>query len=154
MFFTKKNKTADSAIRDPYVNEVKQALAEPEYEEVYKEPPGREKKEFAPLFVKVDKYHDMLLIVQDMKTFVSGIKQLFVVLQELETVRGESLNLLRTTVQRLEKNLAELDTDLLRPKGVEMDLHQDEVEVGHIEKSLNDLQSQLGALRKELQEFK
>src|SRR3989344_9699098 len=36
--------------------------------------------EMAPLFVKVEKYNEILAVVQDMKNFVSGIKQLFTIL--------------------------------------------------------------------------
>lgn len=111
------------------------------------------KEEFAPLFVKVEKYHDVLMNLNEMKTFVSGMKQLFNVLSELETVRGDSLKIMRSSIQRFERSLVELDTELLRPKGLVLEQYG-EVEVQHIEESLNDLQAQLATLRKELQEFK
>src|SRR3989338_3240945 len=70
----------------------------------------------APLFVKVEKYQNVLGSINEMRTFVSSMKQLFNVLYELETVRNESLKIMRAKIQRLEKTLFEIDNELLRPK--------------------------------------
>ena len=109
----------------------------------------------APLFVKVDKYREILSGVQEMKIFISGTRQLFNVLHELETVRADAINIMRATIQRLEKSIVEIDAGLLRPRGVGMsDIVQGNAEAQHLEESLTDLQTQLAGLRKELQELK
>ena len=110
--------------------------------------------ESAPLFVKVEKYQNLLVSINEMRSFVSGMKQLFNVLYELETVRNESLKMMRATVQRLEKNLLVIDSELLRPKGIDMQMQHSEAETHHIENSLGELQRQLADLRRELQELK
>lgn len=109
----------------------------------------------APLFVKVDKYREILSGIQEMKIFVSGTRQLFNVLHELETVRTDAINIMRATIQRLEKSIVEIDSELLRPRGVGVsDVVQGNVEAQHLEDSLTELQTQLAGLRKELQELK
>ncbi len=107
----------------------------------------------APLFVKVDKYREILSSVQEMKIFVSSTRQLFNVLHELETVRSDAISIMKATIQRLEKSVIEIDSGLLRPRGVSEIAHGN-AETQHLENSLTELQAQLAGLRKELQELK
>src|SRR3989344_434846 len=109
----------------------------------------REKESAAPLFVKVDKYRDIISSIHEMKLYVSSTKQVFSVLQEIESLRSETLNVLRTTMQRLERSVIEMDAELLRPQGVTM-TEEKSSEVTHIESSLTDLQKQLMDLKREL----
>ena len=105
----------------------------------------------APLFVKVDKYRDIIKSVQEMKLYVASTKQVFTALQEIESLRADTLNVLRATVQRLERSITEIDTELIRPHGVTV---EESAEAGHIESSLTDLQKQLLDLKRELQEMR
>lgn len=106
----------------------------------------------APLFVKVEKYREVLTGVHEMKIFIAGIRQLFDILNELEAVRSDTIKIMRATLQRLEKSVVEIDTELLRPRGLVAEARGEEA--SHIESSLSELQSQLGALKRELQEMK
>ncbi len=106
----------------------------------------------APLFVKVEKYREILSSVHEMKIFISGIRQLFDILNELEAVRSDAIKIMRATLQRLEKGVVEIDTELLRPRGLVAEARGEEA--SHIESSLSELQSQLGELKRELQEMK
>ncbi|MFC2143571.1 hypothetical protein ACFLQN_04180 [Candidatus Aenigmatarchaeota archaeon] len=125
---------------------------EPEYnEEVYEEEMTRDA---APLFVKVEKYRNIINTVQDMKAFVSGTKQLFTVMYEIENIRNEALKMMKVTVQRIEKNIVDIDRELLRPKGIDISTRQEGIELEHIESSLSDLQKQLLSLKKDIQTFK
>ena len=107
----------------------------------------------APLFVKVDKYRDLIASVQELKLYLGATRSIFALFTDLEAVRAESLNVLRATVQRLERTITEMDTELLRPRGVSVP-EQDAAEVHHIENSLNDLHQQLHGLKRELQGLK
>ncbi len=107
----------------------------------------------APLFVKVDKYKDIITTIHELKLFLSGTKQLFSLLHEIDSVRSDAISILRATIQRLERSLVEMDSELLRPKGVDM-IQQDHGEASHIESSLNDLQKQLMDLKRELNHLK
>lgn len=148
MFFSKKEKKPD-------IEEIKEAV---EPQEEAREPGVYEKEvpeESAPLFVKVEKYEEILRNVREMMAFVSGIKQLFAILNEIESVRSDAIKIMRATVQRLEKDMIQIDSELLRPKGVEVgEKEPGEAELYHIEDSLSDLQKQLATLRRDLQELK
>ena len=108
----------------------------------------------APLFVKIDKYKEVLTGIQEMKIFLSGLKQIFTVINEIEEMRTQSVNILRATMQRLEKSVVEIDSGLLRPKGVDMrSLTQADPDMHVIEDSLTDLQTQIKDLKKVLHEM-
>ena len=147
MFFSKKE--------NPELNEIKEAV-EPSQPVVYDSNVYKKRTEEsdAPLFVKVEKYKEMLRSIREMLAFVSGVKQLFTVLNEIEAVRADAINIMRATVQRLEKNMIQIDSELLRPKGFEFEEKVPETELYHIEDSLNDLQKQLGTLKKDLEELR
>lgn len=108
----------------------------------------------APLFVKVDKYRDIITSIQEMKLYVSSSKQIFAVLQEVEGLKADTINVLRATLQRLERSITEIDAELLRPQGVSIAEAEKSTEVTHIESSLSELQKQLLDLKKELQGMK
>jgi hypothetical protein len=135
------------------IEEIKEAVKP---EEIFPTKPITEvpkEEKSAPLFVKVDKYKEVLRDVQEQKVFISGMKHLFSILNEIENIRNDALKIMRATVQRLERSVTEIDTELLRPRGVELPTHGEE-DIHSIEDSLGDLQKQLSALRKQLQELK
>ena len=136
--------------RRPIINEMPpiEMSVRPSYSNIEKEIDG------APLFVKVDKYKALIASVQELKNFVDGLKQLFNVMYDLETVRSDTLKILKATTVKLEKTLTEIDTDLLRPKGLEMPEIAEEADVAHLEESLSDLQRQLQDLKRDLQELR
>jgi hypothetical protein len=114
--------------------------------------PG-EAQQFAPMFVKVDKYREIIAELSELKTFTANIKQIFSVLSDLETTREEALKVMRVSLQRMERAVVAIDTELLRPIGFEAFPHG-ELEAKHIESSLTALQQQLAGLRRELEHFR
>jgi hypothetical protein len=112
-----------------------------------------ERENGAPLFVKVEKYRSLISNVHEMKNFIEGLKQLFNVMYDIETMRGDTLKILKATTVKLEKTLTEIDYELLRPKGYEEEVAA-EGEVMHLEESLSDLQRQLQELKRELQNLR
>ncbi|GEM_PF-5919544 len=105
--------------------------------------------ETAPLFVKVEKYKEIVGSVNEVKRFLTGIKQLFLVMNELQGIQQDSINMLRTSVQRLEKSIEWVDHSLVRPIGFDEPPHG-EMEVRQIEQSLSELQREIANLRKDL----
>ena len=120
------------------------------YQRSYEKP----REDFAPLFVKVEKYRDLLATIAEMKMFVSSMRQLFVVINDLEALRSDAHKIMRATVQRMEKSVIEVDSELLRPKGFTLDVPASETEVHQIEDSLTDIQKQMSALKRELEGMK
>jgi hypothetical protein len=104
----------------------------------------------APLFVKVDKYYDILKNVQETKMFLSGAKQLYALMAEIESMRTDALNLMKITLQKLEKNTTQIDSEFLRPGEKEFPISHETQDVQNFETSLNELQGQLNSLKKDL----
>lgn len=146
MFFHKEK------ARAPDVEDIKGAMIE-EAPALLEPIPARERETGAPLFVKVDKYRDIIKNVQEIKLFVASTKQVFGILHDVESLRADTLNVLRATLQRIERSMLEIDTELLRPYGASV-AEAESGEAGHIESSLGELQRQLLELKRELQEMK
>ncbi len=151
MLFRKRDDRAE--IRD--IKEVMEQPIEetPTMQQPQRQPAAQMQHELgAPLFVKVEKYREVLTALQEVKLFVSGVKHLFAIINEIDAVRADATNIMRATVDRLEKSVIEIDSELLRPRGITLTDHdRTSTEIGHVEQSLNDLQAQLADLRGELQ---
>ncbi len=150
MFFSKDRKREMSQIKELVEEDEEMPVAMPSPAPVTR---LKEKETAAPLFVKVDKYRDLITSIHEMKLYVSSTKQVFSVLQEVESLRSDALNVLRATLQRLERSVVEMDSELLRPQGVTL-TEEKSSEVSHIESSLSELQKQLLDLKRELQGVK
>ncbi|MEM7826608.1 MAG: hypothetical protein QXQ40_00075 [Candidatus Aenigmatarchaeota archaeon] len=109
----------------------------------------------APLFVKVDKYKEALLNLQEIKTLLNGLKNIFSILEEMEQVKNDAINTLRVTLQRVEKSVIELDSGLLRPADVKLKIEIEETpETKAVEDSLMELYNQLNTIRAEIEKAK
>ncbi len=159
MFFSKKEKDRNlDDIKDMMDDEetpVRESKYEPRRAErqIHEEIPT-EREHAAPLFVKVDKYKELITSIHELKLYLGATKQVFALFNDLEAVRSETLNVMRATVQRLERTIVEMDTELLRPRGINVMPDKESADVGHIENSLTDLHKQLMELKRELQELK
>ncbi|MBI5332082.1 MAG: hypothetical protein HZB65_00760 [Candidatus Aenigmarchaeota archaeon] len=151
-FFSKKERRYDE-------NEIKRAVeSDPMDIEQFPMPVSHEKKIYepsgvsveAPLFIKVEKYREIAASVNEMRSFISGIKQIFLVMNEIQEVQQGSINILRASIQRLEKNMEWIDKALLKPAGFE-ELPQTGIESRQIEQSLLDLQREISSLKKDLE---
>ena len=108
----------------------------------------------APLFVKIDKYREVLESIQEIKIFISGIKQMFNIMQEIESTKKETDKIMKATTQRLERCVLGIDSILLKPKGADQEIMQKgEAEVSYVKESLTELKKQLSSIKDELHEL-
>ncbi|MEM5835279.1 MAG: hypothetical protein QXM11_01775, partial [Candidatus Aenigmatarchaeota archaeon] len=75
----------------------------------------------APLFVKVEKYREIITTIQEIKTLIAGLRNLFSIIEEIDQVKSDALNTLRITLQRVEKNIIQLDANFLRTGSEEIE---------------------------------
>jgi archaellum component FlaC len=129
------------------VKEIKEAVGEIE-EKINPAPHVEE----PPLFIKIEKYGEMANNVEELKNLVSGLKQGLTILDEIEIAKTDAVKTIRSLIHKFEKNLIELDTLVVRPRG--LDFEKKETDMTHIEDNLGDLQNQLTELKKSLKEFK
>lgn len=146
MFNKKKSKDLER-------QEIKQAIEQSgARENPARRPPQPQKTSAsAPLFIKVDKYKELITSIQKLKTFAKGMKHTFSVLNDIEDLRNQALQTLNVTLQRLEKNIVGVDNQLVRPNVDLGEIEKGEKEVRKIENSLSDLENQLSTLRNELE---
>ncbi len=104
----------------------------------------------APLFVKVERYKEMLDNVQKMRTLLTDISRIISLRRDLEGLRGHTDELLQKTVEEFEGMISQIDRDLARPQSVEplmMPSRKTDAYLADLEEELNKLQSQLRRLQ-------
>lgn len=139
------------------IEAVKQAVSQPAAPEEQIDMPkielGKlpERPRFAPLFVKIDRYQEVLKTIEDLKAMLLNLRDILSVMQQLDKIRMESESLLQKNIQEVVKNIAALDTEFVRPRGVGLEeavtptFRTEKVEsyVGELERELQHLRSQL-----------
>ena len=109
-----------------------------------------QKSSFAPLFVKIDRYRQILSTMNYLKNSIMLIKNNFAILNELENLRAENVKLLQETLERLDKKISSLDTQFLRPSGFMEDMEEAQ-DAGALEATLSDLSGQIEEMKAQLQ---
>ena len=107
----------------------------------------REARIAAPLFVKLDRYKQILNHLAQLKTSIVLLKNNLTVLNELEKLRDENLKLVQEALEKMEKRVLDLDSELLRPSGFREELLPHMEEVASIEATIAELKSQIEQLR-------
>jgi hypothetical protein len=74
--------------------------------------------ESVPLFIKLDRYKNILHTISDLKSTVTKVKNAFEMFSEMERVKAQNLRVLEAAVQKVEARLADLDSEFLRPAGL------------------------------------
>jgi hypothetical protein len=146
--FGRKKEEIEKEIKD--IEEIKKTIepieALPKIEEKIPEP---ERPAFAPLFVKLDRYKIILDSLTELRTMITAIKNAFASLIELETLKRENLKIIQNAIGKVERRLAALDSEFLRPAGYEEEVAP-EVYTSELEPSIADLKSQVEKLKSEL----
>ena len=108
------------------------------------------KPTFAPLFVKIDKYRSVLNTINDLKTTVIMIKNALALQKEVEGLRDENRKFLELATDKIDKKVFSLDTEFLRPKGLEDEFPPATYETEGLEGVVDDLKKQIEGLKSEL----
>lgn len=110
-----------------------------------------EKPMFAPLFVKIDRYRQILNAIGYLKTTMVMIRNSLLTLNELDKAREETMKVIQEALEKTEKKMGELDAELVRPAGyheLEKPEYQD---VETVEATIADLKGQIEQLKSEVQ---
>jgi len=110
----------------------------------------KEKQSFAPLFVKIDRYRQILNTMNYLKNTMNMIKNTFSILNELEKIRMENLRLIQDTIEKADKKILHLDSEFMRPSGFIEEMPE-LTDVESLEATLVDLREQINQLKAELQ---
>jgi len=91
-----------------------------ELPETEKAPEKKEESEedFAPLFIKIEKYREITNKISSARATLESLKSSLSLLREVEKLREESLKVVENIVSKLEKKLEELDAEFLKRGGI------------------------------------
>ena len=129
--------------------EMKAPLAEQKKEYKTKEP---SKPTFAPLFVKLTRFKEILSTLKYLKTTVNSIKRQLSVLNKLEKLKEENLNLLNSDIKKVSDQLHKLDSEFTRPSGYIEDIPELQMQdVESLESTIVDLKEQIEQLKSEVE---
>lgn len=107
---------------------------------------------YAPLFVKIDRYRNILTSLGSIKTAMVLIKNSFGALNELEKARQQTMGLIRDALERVEKKMSSLDNELVRPTGYQTQAPPEDYQDVHaVDATIADLKGQIQQLKSELE---
>jgi len=123
--------------------------------------------ESVPLFIKLDRYKNILHTISDLKSTVTKVKNAFQMFSEMERVKAQNLRVLEAAVQKVEARLADLDSEFLRPVGLKEKEVEQPQEFSVVEEAQNgsngndeglhgmisDLRVQISKLKEELDQM-
>ncbi|MDD5417045.1 MAG: hypothetical protein PHU12_03655 [Candidatus Aenigmarchaeota archaeon] len=98
-----------------------------------------EPKNFAPLFIKVDKYKEVLQKIQKLKTILSSLNSLARLETELEKIAEDIENVEKKNLDEFSSIIAQLDQELVRPQSFEPYIKNQPVTDGYIKELETDI---------------
>jgi len=134
--------------------ESKSIIEEKPKEEVITEPVTEitevEKSPFAPLFVKLDRYKNVLNTINELKSTIISIKNSLEVQRQIENLKEENTGFLQVAINKVDEKVLSLDTEFLRPKGFEEEMPKTEIRTEGLQGAVTDLKKQIDSLKEEL----
>lgn len=129
--------------------EMKASVAEQKKEYKTEEPL---KPEFAPLFVKLTRFKEILNTLNYLKTSVNSIKKQLAVLNKLEKLKEENLRLLNSDINKLSSQLHKLDSEFTRPSGFIEEVKETQMQdVESLESTIVNLKEQIEDLKSQVE---
>lgn len=125
--------------------------------------------ESAPLFIKLDRYKNILSAISDLRSTVSKVRNAVEMFGEMERVKAENLRVIEAVMQKVEARTVDLESEFTKPvENLRMgkdwnegkEKFQDESwqpiqqqEGDNLHKMIQDLHGQIGRLKEELDQM-
>ena len=119
-------------------------------------PPSRQpSSKSPPLFIKVDKYRNIIKNIRDLKSHVLNLRDAIDVLEEMHKETMNGIEIAHKALDELNMIIANLDSFFLRPHGIEHHMEEEMPEPGRmssgeVEGYVRDVSTQLEKLRAQL----
>ncbi len=109
---------------------------------------------YAPLFVKIDKYRNILSTLGTIKSSIGLLRNSFATLNEIDKARQQNMVVIQGALDKINKKLESLDAELIRPTGFNTNTSaEDYQDVRNVEATVADLKGQLAQLKSDLQQL-
>ncbi|MCK4335753.1 MAG: hypothetical protein KAW40_03450 [Candidatus Aenigmarchaeota archaeon] len=119
-------------------------------------PPAAPVSKSPPLFIKVDKYRDIVENIRNLKSYILNLRDAIDVLEDMQKEISNGIDVAHKTLDELNIIISNLDSFFLRPQGVEHDLEEDEIpepgrtSPGEVEGNMKNVYTNLERLRAQL----
>ncbi|MEM5836511.1 MAG: hypothetical protein QW451_02045 [Candidatus Aenigmatarchaeota archaeon] len=107
-------------------------------------------KKSIPLFIKVERYEEILENIEELRSIIELIKSSLSIFEESERVREETIELIRENANRFENRLNFLKSALLA-EGVKEERREEIQRKSEMKEVLSNLKAQIEKLREEIQ---
>jgi len=122
-------------------------------DELHMVEPLPDKARFAPLFVKVDRYREILESINKMKANIVNVQSMLSIEKQISDMKSQVDSELEKEVQELKLIVNALDKELVRPKAVEPYIMPKPSDVAKMETYVSDLQNELSKLQSQVKKI-
>jgi len=107
----------------------------------------------APLFVKIDKYREVLISIKKMRLVVANIESIIDMKKHLDKVKGEADTLLDKNMDKFSQMLEELNRDMKRPQSMEPNISAEKEEAQKVGEYVKDLEGEINKLKNQIKKI-
>ncbi len=126
----------------PSPHELQAESAKPELVEVHP-------RDSAPLFIKIDRYKELLSYLHLLRLEITNLKDLMGVLKTTQEMLKDTNDALGLTIEKTDVYLSSMDSELLKPRGLDIDIEEDSKRM-EMRMTLEELNIHLEKLRQEV----
>ncbi len=105
----------------------------------------------APIFIKLDRYKNILGSLTEIRKGLEAIRNIFSYVSELEKMKSESFKMLHDMMAKIDKKLAHLDSEFLKPPGFESEVSPEVAfEPSNLEGIIDNMRNKIDDLRSQI----
>lgn len=130
------------ALPKPSQHELQAEAAKPELVEVHA-------RDSAPLFIRIDRYKELLSYLHLLRLEMTNLKDLMGVLKTTQEMLKETNDALSLTIEKTDVYLSSMDSELLKPRGLDIDVEESSKRM-EMRMTLEELNIHLEKLREEV----
>lgn len=124
--------------------------AQPQYEEEQEDVQHDEMVPYAPVFVKLEKYGDLLTELSKTESLIEHLKDAIAARDKIDQLHSAVIGEIRETTALLESHLDTIDRKFRKPEAPKVDIIKPKQKVGQLDKIHEELEN----LKKELKDLK
>lgn len=114
-------------------------------------PSVNEPKQFAPLYIKVEKYREVLQKVQKLKALINNINALAVLQDDIAKIREDASIALKKNIEDFSNTATALDQELVRPQFFEP--YVKDTTTQNVEGYTDQLREEVSKMKEQLEKF-